>query len=70
MINYITGATVRTFASFGQGTGPILLDDVGCLGSENRLVDCPNRGVEVDNCGHHQDAGVLCLPGNFTLFQN
>ena len=28
-------------------------------------MDCPNRGIEVEDCtGHHQDAGVVCLPGN------
>ena len=47
-------------AEFGQGTGDILLDDLGCTGSETRLVDCPHRGIGVDNCGHHEDAGVVC----------
>ena len=42
--------------------GPILLDDVRCTGLEYRLFSCPHRGLEVDNCGHHQDAGVICLP--------
>ena len=58
-----TGAVARLSASFGQGTGPIFLDDVMCNGLEYRLFDCPNRGLEVDNCVHSQDAGVVCVAG-------
>ena len=61
---YNTGATPRLNAAFGQGTGPIFLDDVMCNGLETRLFDCPHRGIEVENCGHHQDAGVECVAGN------
>ena len=57
------GATARTNAAFGQGTGPILLDEVMCIGLEYRLFDCPHAGIEVDNCGHSQDAGVVCVAG-------
>ena len=59
----IIGATARTGAAFGQGTGPILLDEVKCIGLEYRLFDCPHAGIEVDNCGHSQDAGVVCVAG-------
>ena len=65
MIVIVIGA-IGTSGTFGQGIGPILLDDVGCTGFEYRLFDCPNRGMEVTNCGHHQDAGVTCLPGKLT----
>ena len=55
----IIGSSVYTWAYFGQGSGPILLDDVACTGSENRLVDCPYDTYTSD-CGHSQDAGVYC----------
>ena len=59
----LLGAVARLSAAFGQGTGPIFLDDVMCNGLESRLFDCAHRGIEVDNCVHSQDAGVECVAG-------
>ncbi|XP_072048940.1 uncharacterized protein [Amphiura filiformis] len=53
-----------TSAEFGQGTGPVWLDDVSCSGSENRLDECRHNGWGNQNCpGHYQDAGVICNDG-------
>ena len=57
------GAIPRVNGAYGQGLGPVLLDDVRCNGFEQRLFDCHHPGVEVENCGHHQDAGVECRTG-------
>lgn len=45
-------------AKFGKGTGPILMDDVGCSGDEETLFNC--RHSKSHNCNHGEDAGVVC----------
>jgi len=45
---------------FGQGSGPIWMDDVQCAGNESTLKNCSSSGWGVNNCRHQQHSGVIC----------
>ncbi len=69
-----TGRFLKSF--FGAGTGPILLDDMECLGNETQLLDClVARGpmastvIGVHNCRKTENVGIRCLntTGDATL---
>ncbi|KAF1598968.1 UNVERIFIED_CONTAM: hypothetical protein FQV15_0002934, partial [Eudyptes pachyrhynchus] len=47
-------------AAFGEGTGPIWLEEVHCKGTELSLWDCPANTLFCKNCDHKEDAAVNC----------
>eukprot|EP00076_Gallus_gallus_P036127 XP_025001665.1 deleted in malignant brain tumors 1 protein isoform X2 [Gallus gallus] len=47
-------------AYFGQGQGPMWLDDVNCTGTEAALSECKFKGWGIHNCYHHEVASVVC----------
>lgn len=60
-----TGSVYLLGAYFGQGTGPIVLDNMLCVGTEPRIYDCASsNGVINPVCNHARDASVRCLPTN------
>ena len=46
-------------AGFGQGTGPVFLNNLRCTGRESSLLSCGHRAA---SCSHIEDAGVVCPP--------
>lgn len=60
-IVWIADGVAYYSASFGQGTGPIHLDNVQCTGFESSLAECRHNGVGIITyCNHAKDAGVRC----------
>lgn len=49
-----------TQALFGEGTGPVWLNNVDCSGNESSLSVCPSGGFGDQSCAHSQDAGAIC----------
>ena len=63
--------TALSFAHFGEGNGPIWLDDVSCTGSESELLECPHNGIGSHDCDHFEDASVRCsVSGKFIIMLN
>ena len=55
-----TEARAQQMAAYGEGTGSILLDDVNCLGTESSIWQCSANPLGIHDCGHSEDAGVVC----------
>ena len=67
-LGYVGATSAPGGAAFGAGSGPIHYDDVACIGTEPALANCSHPGIGRENCGHSDDAGVVCdtTPGQLT----
>ena len=54
-------------AVYGEGTGPIWLDNLACSGYESSLLNCDQQGIGQHNCGHGEDASVACYNGECSM---
>ncbi|EFX72191.1 hypothetical protein DAPPUDRAFT_254629 [Daphnia pulex] len=59
MLNLNGPAQPAKSGSFGPGKGPIWLDELGCSGTENTLMECARLPWAKHNCRHTEDAGKL-----------
>ena len=50
--------------AYGTCTGPILLDDVQCVGDEQNLGECVMSNFGEHNCDHKEDVGCKCDPNS------
>lgn len=66
--SFSDGATAYSRARYGQGPASqkIILDDVGCIGTETNLGQCNYTALGLSNCDHTEDAGVMCHQGKST----
>lgn len=59
-LGYEGAETVRYRATFGEGTGPIWIDQTHCEKTHQSILDCTHNGWGVHDCAHREDAGVEC----------
>ena len=60
-LGYLDALAAPLSAHYGEGTGPIWLDDLQCVGTESNLFACSHNGVSEHDCDHSEDASVECL---------
>ncbi|KAJ8035485.1 Neurotrypsin [Holothuria leucospilota] len=59
-LGYASGGIAYSGSYFGEGEGPVLLENFKCAGTESSLFSCAHREISLDG-GHSQDAGVACF---------
>ena len=59
-LGFLDAVSAPRFARYGQGFGPIWLDNVICLGTEPDLFTCTHNGIGSHNCAHSEDASAEC----------
>ena len=60
MCSYSEEAKAIHGAPFGEGEGPVLLDEVRCTGEESYLLECGHAPWGQTDCNHNEDVGVIC----------
>ena len=60
-LGYPDAVVAPLYAHYGEGTGPIWLDGVRCIGTELDIFLCMHNGIGIHNCYHDEDASVDCL---------
>ena len=69
-LGYSYALSYQCCAQYGRGSGRVWLDNVGCSGEEDSLLNCSHHGIGVlRSCSHWDDVGVVCYkPGTCTVY--
>lgn len=59
-LNWRINAKAKHQAFFGIGVGQIWMDELQCTDADADLFQCSQRPLGFHNCGHNEDAGVVC----------
>ena len=57
VLDILPGAKTKYF---GSGSGPVLLSDVICDGTEDSLLDCAHHVCSLTHCSRTNDVGIIC----------
>lgn len=58
---------VKHNATYGSGSGRVVIDELHCHGNESDIVECKSRPWLDSNCVHDEDVGLDC--GLYFMFQ-
>eukprot|EP00117_Sycon_ciliatum_P038623 scpid28565/ scgid28669/ Lysyl oxidase homolog 2A; Lysyl oxidase-like protein 2A len=59
-LGYGLAESAQCCASAGRGSGRIWMDELRCNGQESSLTDCIFNAWGAHDCGHGEDAAVVC----------
>lgn len=60
---------VASSAYTTAGKGPSHLQQVDCMGTEEKLTDCQGITWNEEDCGHDNDVGVICNSSKESLWR-
>lgn len=64
-MGFLMALSVVPAAYYGDGSGPIHLDNMRCTGGENNLMECPRGNARAEHdCQHSEDIGIVCFAGS------